>query len=268
MKPVSHKPLFVFFPLAYAMSWIVWLPLYLPFFGIHGLPVLPYHHALGGLGPMAAAFIATFIFYESPGVARLLRKCLSVKPMLYVVIALVGPFVLTWVAALINALVTGDTFSISGWNKSSEFPEFNLLLFFAYNVLFFGFGEEVGWRGFALPHLQQRRNALVATLLSTIFWALWHTPLFFYRAGYTSMDIYGIVGWIFSLVTGSLLLTWLFNSSGGSVLACAIFHSTIVLITVWGILVLLIFKPRTLAGYKPKVTADAASNLSSAMSTT
>lgn len=153
-----------------------------------------------------------------------------------------------------------------------------MILFFVYNVLFFGFGEEVGWRGFALPHLQQRLNALVATLVLTIFWALWHTPLFFYRAGYTSMDVYGIVGWVFSLVTGSVLLTWLFNSSNGSVLACAIFHATVdiaftsdladkdivnytgFLITVWGIAVLLIYKPRTLAGTKPKVTADAMFN--------
>ena len=38
------------------------------------------------------------------------------------------------------------------------------------NIVFFGFGEEVGWRGFALPHLLKvRRRALVATLILSLF---------------------------------------------------------------------------------------------------
>ena len=146
-----------------------------------------------------------------------------------------------------------------------EFPEFNLLTFFIYNLIFFGFGEEVGWRGFALPRFQAKFNALTSGLILTVFWALWHWPLFFYRPGYVSMDMAGIFGWVFSLLTGSILLSWLHNSSRGSILICAIFHSTIdiaftadlpdkavvgymgFLITVWGILTIVIFKPRNLA---------------------
>ena len=79
------------------------------------------------------------------------------------------------------------------------------------------------------------------------------------------MGFAGIMGWVFSLLTGSILLTWLYNSSKASILICAVFHSTIdiaftaditginvinymgFLITVWGILTILIFKPRNLA---------------------
>ena len=79
------------------------------------------------------------------------------------------------------------------------------------------------------------------------------------------MDFAGILGWLFSLLTGSILLTWLYNSSKGSILICAVFHSTIdiaftadiadknkviymgFLITVWGILSILIFKSKNLA---------------------
>jgi hypothetical protein len=79
------------------------------------------------------------------------------------------------------------------------------------------------------------------------------------------MGFAGIMGWVFSLLTGSILLTWLYNSSKASILICAVFHSTIdiaftadlaginvinymgFLITVWGILTILIFKPKNLA---------------------
>jgi hypothetical protein len=43
MNPVQKYPLPLFFVLAYAISWTVWCPLWLPRFGVTGLPVLPYH---------------------------------------------------------------------------------------------------------------------------------------------------------------------------------------------------------------------------------
>ena len=36
-----------------------------------------------------------------------------------------------------------------------------------------------------------------------------------------------IAGWLFSLVTGSMLMTWLYNRSRGSVLAAAAFHGVL-----------------------------------------
>ena len=122
----------------------------------------------------------------------------------------------------------------------------------------------MGWRGFALPRLQNKMNAFTASVILTFFWAVWHIPLFFYRPGFTSLGFAGIFGWIFSLLTGSILLTWLYNSSRASILICAIFHTTIdiaftadladknivnymgVLITIWGILTIVIFKPKNL----------------------
>src|SRR5688572_27839140 len=41
------------------------------------------------------------------------------------------------------------------------------------------------------------------------------------------MNAVGIGGWVSSLVTGSVLLTWLYNSSRGSLLVVAIFHAAI-----------------------------------------
>jgi uncharacterized protein len=259
------KQLITFFGLAYLISWIIWLPLYGHIFGLHDLPELPFHHALGGLGPLTASFLTTWFYTNQDGVKQLLKKCMQVKPLLYMAIALLSPFILALLATIINYYIDKTSVNLSGLFSSREFPEFNLLTFFIYNLIFFGLGEEAGWRGFALPIFQEKFNALTSSIILTVFWALWHWPLFFYRPGYISMDMAGITGWIFSLLTGSVLLTWLFNSAGASILICAVFHSTIdiaftadladknivnymgFLITVWGILTIIIFKPGNLS---------------------
>ena len=259
------KQLLIYFGLAYLISWTIWLPLYGGIFGLTHLPALPFQHALGGLGPLISSFLTTWIFLKKEGVKNLLSKCLQLKPLIYLAVALFSPFILAFIALLMGYFIDKTPIDLSGLLRTKEFPQFNLLIFFMYNLIFFGFGEEVGWRGFALPRLQNKFNALTASLTLTVFWALWHIPLFFYRPGYTSMGFAGIMGWVFSLLTGSILLTWLYNSSKASILICAVFHSTIdiaftadiaginvinymgFLITVWGILTILIFKPKNLA---------------------
>lgn len=259
------KQLLTYFGLAYLISWIVWLPLYGPIFGLTNLPTFPFNHALGGFGPLAASFLTTRIYLKNEGIKKLFKKCFQVKPLIYFLIALLSPFILAIAASVINYFVNKTPVNLTGLLITKEFPNFNLLTFFIYNLIFFGFGEEVGWRGFALPRLQNKMNALAASIALTVFWALWHLPLFFYRPGYTTMGLAGISGWLFSLLTGSILLTWFYNSSKASILICAIFHSTIdiaftaaiagknivncmgILITVWGILTIIVFKPKNLA---------------------
>ena len=259
------KQLLTFFGLAYLISWTTWLPLYGHIFGLTNLPVIPYEHAIGSLGPLIAAFLTTLIFLKKDGVKMLLSKCFQIKPLIYLVVALFTPFLLVLISVIAGHFINGTPVCIPGLFTSSEFPRFNLLSVLIYNLVFFGFGEEVGWRGFALPRLQSKLNALTASFVLTLFWALWHLPLFFYRSGFNTMNTAGILGWLFSLLTGSILLTWLYNSSKASILICAIFHSAIdiaftvddtdknvvsylgILITVWGILTILFYKPKNLA---------------------
>lgn len=258
------KELLTYFVFAYLISWTIWLPLYGHIFGWKNLHTLPYHHRLGGLGPLIASFLTSWIFNKKRGINLLLKNCFKFRPIFYLLVAIFSPFLIIFIATLLNYFINNSLININSLLITKEFPQFNLFIFFIYNLIFFGYGEEVGWRGFALPRLQEKFNALNSSVILTLFWAIWHLPLFFYRPGFISMDFAGIIGWLFSLLTGSILLTWLYNSSKEGILICAVFHSTIniafsadianknlvnymgLLITIWGILTIFLLKRKNL----------------------
>ena len=261
-----RHPLAIFFLLACGISWLLWAPLWLPAFGITGLWVFPFHHALGALGPIIAAFLVSTMEIGRHGPADLLRRMgLWRGRLVWVAVALLAPYALLALAVFGVSILGGESLSMAGFGTSREFAQFSAPMFLVYNIVSFGIGEEVGWRGFALPRLQTRHSALVASMLLTVGWAFWHLPLFFYRPGYMSMGGAGVAGWLFSLLTGAVLLTWLYNESRGSILVVALFHATVdvaftlgisspsvsnavgALITIWGIAVLVVAGPRYLS---------------------
>jgi membrane protease YdiL (CAAX protease family) len=192
------------------------------------MPTVAGQHYLGALGPILAAIIVTAFSSGTAGIAELGRRILRWRVGLrWFLIAIFGPFVLFVISAIGVGLVTGHGLDIRHFGRSDEFPAFNIVGVFLIHTVTFGFGEEVGWRGFALPRLQRRHSALTATLLLTILWACWHLPAFFYRPGYSAMGAGEMAGWFLSLFTGAILLTWLYNSSRGSILIVALFHGSI-----------------------------------------
>ena len=107
---MKSYPLITFFSLAYLISWGIWLPLYGPALGIEGMPTLPYHHAIGGFGPMIAAFVTAWIVEGRMGVMDLLRRCGQWRPIVYLLIALLSPFLLAFLAIAGNSIATGAPF--------------------------------------------------------------------------------------------------------------------------------------------------------------
>ena len=138
---MALKQLTTYFGLAYLISWLIWLPLYGHIFGLTDLPTIPFHHGMGGLGPLMASFLTTWIYSKQTGVRQLLDKCLRLKPLIYLAIALLSPFVLAIIAMVINTAIHPTPLSFSQLFLSKEFPDFNFLLFFVYNLFFFGFGH-------------------------------------------------------------------------------------------------------------------------------
>lgn len=262
---ITKHTLLAYFVLACAISWLIWLPLVADALGYDAWQ-LPYQHFYGALGPCLAAFIVTMMTRGRSGVINLFHRIVHWRTgVIWYLVALFGPILLFLLAVVINTINTGDWSALRQFGTSDEFPQFGLLTLWLFHIVTFGFGEETGWRGFALPRLQQKHSAFVATVILSVFWAIWHIPTFFYRPGYAAMDLFGVIGWFFSIFMGAMLLTWLYNSTRGSVLIVSLFHGSVdiaftskgvgedimntmgMLMMVWSIAVILIFRPARLS---------------------
>ena len=86
-------------------------------------------------------------------------------------------------------------------------------------------GEEVGWRGYALPRLAARFGWAWASILLGLIWAFWHLPQFFIPEA----DTYGQSFLIFVLqVTAmSVAMAWLYIRTNGSLLLTMLMHAAV-----------------------------------------
>jgi membrane protease YdiL (CAAX protease family) len=82
--------------------------------------------------------------------------------------------------------------------------------------------EEAGWRGFALPRLQSRYNALTSSLILGVIWCLWHLPLFFLPGASQQGIPFPI--YLLLVVTLSIYFTWLYNNTRGSLIITVLAH--------------------------------------------
>ena len=97
-----------------------------------------------------------------------------------------------------------------------------------------GLGEELGWRGFLLPRLQARYNALISSIIIAIVWGLWHWPLFAlegmsptYEMGQAWGVVPSLLGYtVVVIFPYSILFTWLYNNTKGSLLLAFVFHAS------------------------------------------
>lgn len=96
---------------------------------------------------------------------------------------------------------------------------------FLYQFLFFNaIGEEVGWRGFALPRLQARTSPLIASLILAIFWVPWHFFLWKSQgAAVTTGGFWANNGSL--IILSSVITAWFYNRGKGSILVAGIIHA-------------------------------------------
>lgn len=222
-----RHPVEAFFTLAWAISWAWWAPMILAGHDIADIPSSRSLHLIGALGPASSAVIVTALCTGRAGLRDLWRRMIRWRVDLRWYAVALAPAALFVVGAAVHRVGGGDWVDFSRFGALDDFPALPRLGYWLANLIAFGFGEETGWRGFALPYLQRGRAAWRATLLLWIGWAIWHVPSFFYAVGLSDLGLAGIPGWLISLLLGAVILTWMYNGTGGSILIVALFHTVL-----------------------------------------
>lgn len=176
-----------------------------------------------GWGFIAAALLMTGFTQGREAVLTLLRRYLIWRVGLrwYLVAFLLYPVIFAS-AIVINAAFTAlpvdfdMTLAHTFFGASSNLPLF-VLPFFLFEAI--TNGEEMGWRGYVLPRLQARHNALVASLVLGLIWGLWHLPKYLGpESGSFGLSMIKALG-------DAILYTWIYNNTRGSLLLVTIFHA-------------------------------------------
>ncbi len=229
-----HRDLAAFFLLTFLLSWAIEVPLALQAQGLIR-PVFPMSlHYLAPFGPFLAAFIVTLATRGARGLAALLSGFArwAVRPI-YWIVAVAAPCAVFVLLVLATRLTQGVWPSLAALGQPDYLPALGIIPTLLLWTVTFGVGEEVGWRGFALPRLQAGRTAFSASMLLGAFWAVWHLPALFYRDTYLEMGLLVIPMLLTVAAVGSTVYTWMYNGTRGSLLLLAVFHGLFDFFSVW-----------------------------------
>jgi len=220
-------------PLFFVLSlvaWVIWIPQAAVVLGIResAIPLLSPLNALSVWGPGLAAILLSLLTEGKAGVQELFRPIrrwrVGIQWYIFILFFPVGQ----WVVARALDIVLGQSYKLGASPIPSEFgPEQAIMLPFVIVFAFpNGLGEELGWRGFALPKLQARWNALVSSVIIGLFWGLWHIPTWIAQ-GFTDLSALPLFVEVVSMVPLTVLFTWVYNNTDGSLLLVWLFHASL-----------------------------------------
>jgi membrane protease YdiL (CAAX protease family) len=223
---LGTKWLVAFFPLTFLVTWTLWYAADAGPGGLMqggglrpGLPTLLFY-----LGVFAPAFVAVALTAVERGLAgvrallvRLFKWHVDARLYFFAVFYLVA---IKAIAAPIVRILTG------AWPTLS--PEWLAIGLFAtvFSTVIGGqAGEEVGWRGYALPGLGERVGFGPASIFLGIIWAVWHLPLFFIPGTDTAGQSFPL--YVAQVTALSVAIAWLYLRTNGSLLMTMLMHSAI-----------------------------------------
>jgi membrane protease YdiL (CAAX protease family) len=180
-------------------------------------------HFLGPLGPTISAIIVLYISSKKEGLKKLKDSIIKWRVGIFWILfsSLIIPAFLL-LTILLNLAITGNFIDLGAYLSSEGITSpLSLFMWIWVGAISYGIFEEIGWRGYALPKLQEKYNPLISTIILFVGWGFWHTPMFFYRF---NLDI--LFGWLYGLFLGAIILTFIYNSSGGSTFTAILFHTS------------------------------------------
>jgi membrane protease YdiL (CAAX protease family) len=216
---VRRHPYGAYLLLACLISWSYWIPLAMT--GGHR------SHFPGLLGPALAALTVTAIVGGRTGLSDLARRMARWRVPLRWYAASLVPLAAAAVAIVVLRLTGHPLPAAAQLRDMPGLPTVGWLGLVVLVLVINGYGEEVGWRGFAWPRLRQRHSIAAAAAIITVPWAIWHAPLFWLDTGLRGMPWWLTPGFLIGLAAGAVVLGWLYESSGASIPVVALFHTTL-----------------------------------------
>jgi membrane protease YdiL (CAAX protease family) len=220
MKSFIERYQFILFiALSFILSWFPWYAGIAP--------------EVMAMGPSLAAFIIVLVIGGKQGFLDLVRPFGRWRAKVWIwLLALFGPALLYLTGLGIHLLLGG---------KAPPFimirQELNLIPLYLVLVVLMPWngpvGEEFGWRGYALPKLQDKYGALVASLVIGTIWGIWHLPSFFAPQGVVGaiaaeLGLIFLLPYVLGTIANSVFMTWSYNKSNHSgLIAGIIFHAAI-----------------------------------------
>jgi len=219
-----RHPVGAYFALAFAISWGIWIPMALAGANVVQGSAWP-THIPGLFGPLIAAFVMSAVMAARVGVRDLVRRMFRWRVAVRWYLAALSP--LAFYGGAIAVMAAAG----QGWPDLGELGKFSGLPVLVAPLMWIvllvaAYGEETGWRGFAVPRMLNHRSLLATGSLIGVGWALWHIPSMFMIANYRELGLSLIPGFFLGILGGSILLTWLYRASGGSILIVALWHAT------------------------------------------
>lgn len=231
MRPatfVDRHQLVIFFAVS-LFAWTIWMPQAALRLGLANWapsqqsPV----NALTVWSPGIAAIVLTALTLGKGSVGALFRPllCWRVGIGWYLFAMLFEP--VKWVLAFGVDRLVGFSYELgavplrSSFGSAAAFMVPVALVFTLPNSL----GEELGWRAYALPRLQEKHGALPASVFLGLFWGVWHVPMWvaWAKGGLSAQSLLIMA---VSMVPVAVLFTWLFNRTGQSLLLACLFHAS------------------------------------------
>lgn len=212
-SPETAKEIALFLLVTFGLTWGLQLPGVLAKEGLLPGGITPYlpFVMLGVLGPTAAAWILTRRVGGRQAARSLLQSVYKNPPSLpWLLFALVVPG-LTLTIPLLFARLLGEPGPIGYPPKAAS----AIVV-----AVFISLGEEIGWRGYALPRLASRYGKVVGSALLGVIWALWHIPMFLG----VDVPIHTFPLMLAYFVGASVVFSWLYFRTGGSLLVVVLAH--------------------------------------------
>lgn len=221
---VRVSPLSTYFVLAFVFSWALWLPVVLSVPDVSNPPwwalLLVF---VGVYGPTMAA-VTTAAIHGGRGELRELGSRLQRWRVgwLWYVLVLFGPPAFVWTAVGLHVLLGGSV------ERAGMMWPVSAGLILATFITFGPLGEELGWRGYALPLLERHLSPLASSVGLGVVWAAWHAPVFWFPpVGLPGRSISTVGVWAANVVGFSILLSYAARRTGYSVPIAILLHATL-----------------------------------------